>query len=127
MPALAVHQTHSFVIRKLFLTSRHLDCIQPNAREQCRNKRSDRYCAYQSQNHYIPRTPLAHQWVSYFALFDDFKDECSKTISSTSDGQSEQCFLTTGALTCHKWNFPDDNLKVGHPACVRYNHKWYIK
>jgi hypothetical protein len=86
----------------------HLDCIQPNADKHCRSKRSDHYCAYHSQDHNIPRTPLAQQWVSYFALFDDFKNVCSKTISSTSDEKSETCFLTIGALACHKWNFPDN-------------------
>jgi hypothetical protein len=30
-----------------------------------------------------------------------------KSISSTSEGRSDQC-LTTGALTCRKWTFPDD-------------------
>jgi len=29
--------------------------------------------------------------------------------SSTSDGRSEQCFLTGGALACRKWAFPVDD------------------
>jgi len=29
-------------------------------------------------------------------------------ICSTSEGRSKECFLTIGALSCHKWTFPDD-------------------
>jgi hypothetical protein len=51
-------------------------------------------------------------------LFDDFKDECSKTkISSTSDGQSEQCFLAIGAFACQKWNFRDDVVVAATKIC----------